>query len=323
MSKIVSYSDIEQTLLEKHDGKRIDIISRFPMLDDVQENVMTGSFSWHYTKSHRKDILRPFAYQFPNFISTPSELARTYLGIKYTRQRATRGQIEYFKQRHIAPLYAQPIGYEQGAYIDIRSAYWQILQTVGWDVDYYPGYFIGKKDTMEDFPFPDFKLTRNCLITAGLPSEANYWDCRDKKFKSVKTFNKLINMGVWALTMDVLHCVAWDAIAAGACYVHTDGYICHHSRVEAVISAIAEWGLEARIKYAGRTIVYGVGSYQVGEKATKNPHHAVMPFDGLELPSYNRWLKTRFRALAERTNYKWSSEWQKSIKSQLSNVSGQ
>lgn len=311
------FSSIEQHLMEKHEKQHIEVVRGFPTVSDLSESAMLGSFSWYYPLSKRKEVLRPFAYQFPNFLSTPSELSRSYLELKYPRQRATRQQIENFKQPRTAPLYAQPIGYEEGAYIDIRSAYWQILQVVGWDVDYMPGKWLGKKETMEDFPFPDFKLSRNCLVTAGLPSEASYWDFPKQTFGTVKTYNRFLNMGIWALTQDVLHCIAWDAIAAGAAYVHTDGYICHHSKVQAVQDAIASWGLESRIKTAGRTIVRGVGNYTVGEKATKNHADVCAPFDGLMLPPYNKWLKSTFRKHAERTNFIWSSNWQQQITSPL------
>jgi hypothetical protein len=311
------FSRIEQHLMEKHEKSRMEVVRAFPLIFEQRESVMLGSFSWYYPTSKRKEILRPFAYQFPNFLSTPSELSRSYLELKYTRQRATREQIENFKQPRTAPLYAQPIGYSEGAYIDIRSAYWQILQVVGWDVDYNPGKWLGKKDTMEDFPFPDFKLSRNCLVTAGLPSEASYWDFKKQTFGRVKTFNRFLNLGIWALVMDVLHCVAWDAVAAGACYVHTDGYIAHYSKVQAVQEAISSWGLESRIKNAGRTIVHGVGSYEVGDKVTKNPKNVCAPFDGLMLPPYMKWLKSTFRKHAERTNFIWSSDWQQQITSPL------
>ena len=211
---VISFSDIEQRIQEKHDNKRISVVGEFPLLDKMTENVMLGSFSWYYTKSHAKEILRPFAYNFGSFMSTPSELSRTYLELKYTKQRATKAQANDFRRTRSAPLYALPIGFEEGAYIDIRSAFWQILQIVGWDADYYAGNWLGKKDTMEDFPFPDFKLSRNCLVTAGLPGETKYWKADNHKFASVQTHNSLLNVGIWALVMDILHCVAWDAIAA-------------------------------------------------------------------------------------------------------------
>lgn len=305
----ILHSDIIECLADKHSRQNIDLVNRFPLLTAVDENVMLGSFSWYYVKSHRKEVLRQYALDFGKTIVTPSELARTYLQLKYPRQKAMSEQIAKFKQHISAPLYAKPQRYEQGVYIDIRSAYWQILQIVGWDADYNSGVWLGRGQPMDDFPYADIKLSRNCLITAGLPSEASFWEAKQKRFKSISTYNRSANLGIWSLVMEILHGVAWDCIAAGACYAHTDGYICDRSRVEAVRGAIAEWGLEARIKKSGETQVYGVGSYTIGNQSTKNPHIADHHYDGLILSPHRAWLKRKVSFFAERTNFKWQSDW--------------
>lgn len=306
------YSKIAEHIEEKHAKQTMDIVGSFPLLTDVQDDVMLGNFSWYYMRQKRKEILRPHAIQFPTFVSTPSELARAYIEVKYEKQRATREQIVFFRERSSAPLYASPHRYSNAFYIDIRSAFWQILQIVGWDCDYNPGVWLAKGQSMEDFPFAQVKLSRNCLVTCGLPSEANFWSGSERKFKRVKTFNRHINLGIWRLVMDVLHCIAWDCIAAGAIYAHTDGYICSSERVMAVQDALSSWGLESRIKAQGETIVYGVGAYKIGKTVTKNPKIHMSSFDGLILPEWNKWLKSRFRAHAERTHFIWENlEWER------------
>ena len=283
--KRVCHSDIISHLAERHTKQQIEIVDRFPSLLEVKDNVMLGSFSWYWMNSKRKDILRPFAMNFTETISTPSELARAYLELKYPKQRATGEQLREFEKPRSAPLFSKPQTLEEGVYIDIRSAYWQILQIVGWDADYNPQKWLARGEPMDDFPYADIKLSRNCLITAGLPSEASFWHGQDAKFKKVNTHNRSSNLGIWALTMDILHGVAWDAIQAGAIYAHTDGFICHAKRYDAVVSAIREWGLESRVKMAGETKVYGVGCYQIGEHGTKNPKIQDHHYDGLRLPS--------------------------------------
>lgn len=302
---MVSYSEIGAYISEKQANRKIDVVGEFPILPSLSGRVFLGSFSWYYVRQKRKDILRRFALQFPFGICTPSELARAYIACKYPRMRALNVQTEIFKRHISAPLYVQPHHYDNGYYVDIQSAYWQILQIVGWDADYYPGVWLAKGQPMDDFPFAQNRLTRNCLITCGLPSEASVWDGDQQKFIRVKTFNKQINLGIWKLVMDVLHCVAWDCIAAGAIYAHTDGYICSSERVVAVQNAISEWGLISTIKRQGVTDVYGVGSYTIDKFGTKNPHINTNPYDGLELPRYNNWLKKRFAAHAERTIFVW------------------
>lgn len=303
---MVSYSEIGAYISEKQAGRKIDVVPEFPLLPSLSGRVFLGSFSWYYVQQRRKDILRRFALQFPFGTCTPSELARSYIACNYPRQRALNVQTELFKQRISAPLYVSPHHYDSGYYVDIKSAYWQILQVVGWDADYYPGVWLAKGKPMDDFPFAENRLARNCLVTCGLPSEASVWDGDKQQFIRVKTFNKQINLGIWKLVMDVLHCIAWDCIAAGAIYAHTDGYICSGERVVAVQNAIQEWGLTSTIKRQGVTDVYGVGSYTIDRFGTKNPHIKTNPYDGLDLPEYNSWLKRRFQAHASRTNFLWT-----------------
>ena len=305
------YSEIGAYISEKQANRKIDVVGEFPALPSLQGRVFLGSFSWYYVKPKRKDILRRYALQFPFGTCTPSELARAYIACKYPRMRALNVQTQIFKRHISAPLYVSPHHYESGFYIDIKSAYWQILQVVGWDCDYYPGVWLAKGQPMDDFPFAETRLVRNCLVTCGLPSEASVWDGDKQQFIRVKTFNKQINLGIWRLVMDVLHCIAWDCIAAGAVYAHTDGYICSGERVVAVQNAISEWGLISTIKRQGVTDVYGVGSYTIDKFGTKNPHIRTRPYDGLELPEYNNWLRKRFAAHAKRTNFIWKdAKWE-------------
>jgi hypothetical protein len=293
--------------MERHEKQHIEIVDHFPLLTQIEDNVMLGSFSWYWMTSKHKHILRPHAFRFGELVTTPSEIARTYLEIKYKRQRATQDQLSYFRLKKSAPLYAKPHTYEEGVYIDIRSAYWQLLQIVGWDADYHSGHWLGRGEPMDDFPYADIKLSRNCLVTAGLPSEAQFWKGSEQKFKTMATHNRSSNLGIWALLMDILHGVAWDCVAAGAVYAHTDGYICDASRINAVMGAIAEWGLEARIKKTGKAQVYGVGSYTFGDQSTNTPKQS-HAFDGLLLSKDRTWLKSKVRFFAERTTFKWQSD---------------
>lgn len=303
-----SHSSILNKLSERHEKQAIQIVDDFPLLNRVTDNVILGSFSWYWMQAKKKDILRKFHLNFDGVITTPSELGRTYLELKYPKQRATGEQVREFQKHRSAPLFCQPHKFEQAVYVDIRSAYWQILQVVGWDADYNPSKWLGRGEPMDDFPYADIKLSRNCLITAGLPSDATFWQGKEQTFKRLATHNRTSNLGIWALEMDVLHGVAWDVVAAGATYVHTDGYICSVERLDAVMGAIAEWGLEARIKRVGAAQVYGVGSYAFEGQSTRTPKQS-HAYDALLLPSYNAWLKRKFRFFSERTEMKWVSDW--------------
>jgi len=306
---MTSHSSVIAKLEEKHSKQQIQVVDKFPLLNMVSDNVMLGSFSWYWMTEKKKEVLRPFALDFGSVITTPAELARTYLMLKYAKQRATKEQVSYFKQSHVAPLFAKPHKFESACYIDIRSAYWQILQIVGWDVDYNPLRWLGKGQPMDDFAYADIKLARNCLVTAGLPTEASFWAGSVQEFKRLSTYNSTSNLGIWALCQDVLHGVAWDAIRAGAVYAHTDGYICDAARSGAVIDAIRDWGLEARIKKSGTAEVNGVGAYTFGGISTRTPkqNHA---YDNLVLQEKHDWLKRKIRFFSERTNFVWQSNFQ-------------
>jgi len=306
---MTSHSSVIAKLEEKHSKQSISVVDRFPLLNFVSDNVMLGSFSWYWMTERKKEVLRPFALNFGNVLTTPAELARTYLQLKYPRQRATKEQVTYFKCPHFSPLYAKPHNFESACYIDIRSAYWQILQIVGWDVDYCPLRWLGKGQPMDDFCYADIKLARNCLVTAGLPTEASFWSGSVQEFKRMSTYNSTSNLGIWALCQDVLHGVAWDAIRAGAVYAHTDGYICDAQNSRKVIDAISEWGLEARIKKAGEAVVRGVGSYSFGNQSTNTPKQ-VHGYSNLILSDKHSWLKRKIRFFSERTNFVWQSNFQ-------------
>lgn len=307
------HSEIMGRLAEKQAKQEIEIVSKMPSLYEIQDYVMLGSFSWYHQQAKKRTLLRPFSMLFPEVVATPSDLVRGYLDIKYPKLRAVREQIAAWKVSYSQPLYAQPHQCERGVYIDIKSAYWTILQIVGWDADYFPSKWLGRGKDMQDFPYPDFKLTRNCLVTAGLVNDRSVWDGYKQTYQNTKMGNNHVNLGIWALAMDVLQCVAFDAIRAGAFYVHTDGYICDAGRLDAVQEAISEWGLTTTIKAAGETIVYGVGAYSVGEKVTKNPKMTSHYHWGIADISYRQWLKKRIKFFADRTDFKWSSEFNKNL----------
>src|SRR6185369_16235088 len=162
------HSEILARLEEKQAKQKVTVALNMPSLYDVQDFVMIGSFSWYMQEAKRRLLLRQFTMTWPNVLTTPSDLVRAYLDIKYPRLRATKEQVLKFQVQRSAPLYAQPHECEAGVYVDLRGAYWQIVQTLGWDVDYNPGVWLGKGVPMADWPYSDMKLTRNCLVTAGL-----------------------------------------------------------------------------------------------------------------------------------------------------------
>lgn len=225
----------------------------------------------------------------------PPVFTRLYLQSKYDYKRpVSTWQLERFKDKR-PPLYANPVTGEM-VYIDITSAYWQIVSAYGWDVDYAPGRGIAQKSTMEDFPLPDNRLARNSLVTAGLPAMVSIYNPHTEAYYSKKIHNPLINLGLYALVMDVLNGVAWDMIDhAKALYVHTDGVIVHMDRVAQAEEVMNAWGLKYKIKASGRGHVKGVGCYAIEDYWTKGYHkrREAAFLGGIRPPDAIRWLRDR------------------------------
>jgi hypothetical protein len=195
------------------------------------------------------------------------------------------------------PLYCQPCENFEGVYIDVKSAYWQIVKTLGWDIDYCPNRYIGKNSTMDDFPFPENKLARNCMVSCGLPGSINIWT--GERLIVQKKKNKFVNLVLWQAVQDVLHGAASDAVAAGAVYVYTDGYIVDRNKASAVYDALSSWGLEASEKYQGLCTVRNCGDYDIpGHQSKRKLTARTEAFSNLR-PTNTTWFRERYRRMAE------------------------
>lgn len=247
-------------------------LANFFPLSDLSSMTWIGTFSWaNQSMKQRwlKDnvVLEPFGIP-----QIPPELARDYLRTKYTEyRRHTIPQFKAINEHRAAPLFAKIGHYENMVLVDLSAAYWSILKIVGWDVDYSPGRWIGKRSEMFDFPFPESKLARNSLVSAGLITRQHIWT--GERLNSINAHNPLINYDIWSITQDILHSLATIALRAGSPHVHTDGYILPEKNVDAFRSELAHWGLPSTIKASGDCEVKGIGAYSIGEKRTKHAYH--------------------------------------------------
>jgi len=235
----------------------------------------------------------------------PPEIARDYLRAKYTAWRPhTEAQFASINEHRAAPLYAKIGQYADMAYVDLKAAYWSIIQVVGWDVDYHPGRWLGKRSDMHDFPLPDNKLARNSLVSTGLITRQNIWT--GEHLKSIKAHNPLVNYDVWALAQDVLHAIAQVALKAGAVHIHTDGYIVPMRMAIPLIEQVRKWGLQAIVKQEGDCKIYGIGSYDIGDKHTLHRYHyRPSNLNKLYEPDI-KWLMPRFAKFAK-TRIQWDT----------------
>jgi hypothetical protein len=205
------------------------------------------------------------------------------------------------QNRKTQPLYAIPCELEYGYYLDLQSAYWQILQLGGWDVDYLPNGFLAVRSSVHDFPFPQNKLARNSLVSMGLPSTSTIWK-PDKGLIRRGNSNATVNLVLWGFVQDVLHTFAHDMIEyAGAIYVNTDGYIIPHDKLETAMQIADGWGLVLRMKESGRAVVRGVGDYDIGSHQSKRPRKYPRKHEYIK-PLRFSWLRDRVKHFSHRIN---------------------
>lgn len=259
---------MEQAAVERAARYQLSMIERWPALTGFDEYVFCGSYSWTLPNTKRRMLYGPSAVNIGFGPQTPGDVIRDYLDFKYPKRlRATAAQRESLMVHRSFPALANRVNLDDAAYIDIKSAYWSIILACGWNVDYYPGRWLGVSSDNHDFPLQDNKPARSGLVTAGLSTPIRYWDGHGLHWKNGN--NTHINYGLWALVMDVLHAIAAEVVKAGAVYVHTDGYIVPHQAIDRTMNIITDWGLTASLRDRGETKVYGVGMYSIGNTRTK------------------------------------------------------
>jgi hypothetical protein len=303
-----------EAIEEKQSKKKIIITNRLPSLSSLKELTIIGKFSYYQNASQKRIIDKTESIELrPGLIETPPNIARTYLYDKYKLSpRLSKVQfdanVESLRQM---PNYAKPSSFEYGFYIDIKSAYWSIMNIAGWDVDYYPGKWLSDGTPPGDFPFPEHKTARSCLYSAGSVSFENgrwsssipYYDPNYRSkgkldpFDSFKNGNPLANPGLCKLTSDVLNAIATQAIGAGAVYANTDGFIAPNERVAGhIVHIIMNWGLEARVKAEGKGGVKSAGAYKVGNEVS-SPYKIRKDTQAIKKvfePRYITWLEKTF-----------------------------
>lgn len=261
---------MRDVLLKANEDKNINIVGNLPDPHELTETSVIGTFS--ITGNTQRYIIRDADTMFiTDGHYTPSEIARAYLDVVFPEQlRATKAQANAFRDLSHAPLYVNPGFMRSGAYIDIKSAYFQITNLVGWNVDYMPGKFVSPGRSVEDFPMPNHKIARNCLVTSGLPGHIQMWD--GERIVRRWSNNKHVNLGLMRLIHDVLNSFAVIAVLEyGAKYVNTDGCIIHNHLAEDFINMLQmRLGLVAEVKHWGETWITGPGSYKVGDYETKS-----------------------------------------------------
>lgn len=299
------YDKMETVCSEKYSGYTVHLLDRWPPLSSIDCECYIGSMVMTSQVSKQRWMLKKHAVPFAGTWVTAADLARAYLNIKYkgVKRRITTIQWkEFYEHRRQMPLSAFPCEIPNAYYIDIRSAYWTILRAVGWEVDYMPLKWLSVKNdlTVNDFPFQENKMARNCLVSLAADGSRMMQVWTGKEIQYRKGGNGLVNKMLYSLVADVLNAVACECLAAGAVYSFTDGFIVPDYAVGAVEDTIAAWGLSTSVKHAGPSTVKSVGAYRIGGFRTKK-------FDRQGGHSFSKiaahrteWLRKRFKHFSDK-----------------------
>lgn len=295
-------------LLDDLRGRGEDRYLKYPYIFDYPDSILevkvpafVGDFSLTATGGlfrwlRKTAVVRPFGFD-----QSVTEVTRDYLSLKYKLPlKIRKAQIDATKDIPGAPLMALPGSYGDGVYIDIKSAYWQIVRAVGWDVEYFPGRYVAVGSSHEDAPefLVKQKLFRASMVSMCRTRDAHIYDGVSSIY-SKSMSNPYVNYRLLRFVMDVLNGIAWEMSKkiVALWYVNTDGYIVSRAEVGTAISILTSWGLEFDIKGEGVTKVWGAGSYRVGSLNTRRPGNN-LSINNLTEVNYE-WLKMRFRRFVE------------------------
>jgi hypothetical protein len=313
---------LKEAALKRADNFQTFYVRKFPDESYFKEIVMMGSHSYCLIQTKRrlvKEKMKIDPVNDPSVVETPSAIARDYLRHVYQRgPRGTKAQMIKVEGLPPVPSYAKPGKFAHGSYIDIRSAYWSIMKIIGWDLDYNPGLWISPGRPPADFPFPDHKVARNCLVSAGRmgsidpetqkPRGIPMYDPRKlpgDPYSEVIRGSELKNNQLPRLIHDLLNSIAAQAIEVGAVYVNNDGFIGPTPNItDRIIGVIRDWGLDYSIKGEGGGQVKASGTYEVGIAKTKQFEavHDPISISHVYPPDYANWLQTEFSFFAAKGN---------------------
>lgn len=302
---LAMYERMNEVAREKYAGYTVHLIDRWPALSTITVDCIIGSMVITSTSTKQRWLLARDAIPFGDTWVTSADLARIYLNLKYkgVKRRITTPQWkDFYETNRYPPLAALPLSLENAYYVDIRSAYWTILRAVGWDVDYMPDHWLKVKDrcTVNDFPFPQIKMARNCLVSLAADGsrQIRCWDGQKMYFR--RGGNALVNKMLWSLVCDVLNNVAYECLQVGAVYSFTDGFIVPEESIHDVEEVISSWGFGTSIKASGVTEIKGAGAYRIGNFITRKFKKQSGTRISKIRPRCLDWLKPRFAFFARR-----------------------
>lgn len=231
-----------------------------------EDYVILGSLSQTWRNITRREIRQGRADVVGDKVDAPTAHSRDYLLYCYPRRPCKKEQRIALLQKHM-PIYVDPCILHDACYVDIKSAWWKIINAVGWDCEYWPGRWLGKGTPPADFPLPTNKVARSALVTIGISSRLPIW--HNNVIHYEKVYNRSENLHLWGIVADLLQSIARIGIDQYmAAYVQTDGYIMPQSNAVPFSNFLKSVGLESHIKWKGDVLIVGAGCYISSNHAT-------------------------------------------------------
>ena len=295
---------MEQAYNERNSSySRVAVLARMPDFHTIPEPVWLGHFSWSTTKTKERWLKGNTVVDMGFGAQTPGDVVRDYLDFYFpSRQRAYGKEADFYRTKISTPLYLRPGILVDGVYVDIKSAYFSLVNLVGWNVRYKPGSWISPGRPCYDFPLANdtrriAKSARACLVSFGLHRKSTFWN--GSKIVERNTRNNHVNYGLWHVCQDILHAIATVAVSLNAVYIHTDGYILPSGNAEVLEDYIRSWGLRTGRKGQGPTLVFGFGNFRVGNHETKRLRPFIgKPYRYVKNPD-GKWLQSQLKRRIE------------------------
>lgn len=306
LSDDIKWAGLLEAVRDEYE-KRETIISEWRIRDFAAEPfVVYGTMS---AASKTKRWIRPSAViSVGGLPTTMGSLVRTWLRQTYRlplRRKADQiAEAERYLKAHSMPLYAVAGWQGEALYLDISSAYLQIASAIGWDVDVSLTRNFLSVRRLPPLPLGlyESKLARALLYSLAYPSLANV--VRYGRVSAEALPAPYRNPLFCMVVMLVLRSVAFDLITvANAVYVHTDGAIIPVEYLPEALAVYDTWGLVVSEKARGDAIVYGVGSYRVGQRASATIQKGGRSYTNIHRFDAPEWFIREFSRFAVTSPY--------------------
>lgn len=305
---MVTQADLKRRAQHRRDRYQTHEISKMFIPKDPVKQYIKGEYSLtqangKLAQRERFILKNDNSIDYGEFCETPTSTARDFIHLSNLKPSRMRAGISY-RDYVSTPDYAMPgAQFSDGAYLDIRAAYFSILNLVGWNCNYALGRWCFFGDAMTDFPFPENRIARNSLVTSA-EKKTEMRRVVNGQIVVRPSWNELTNLHLVTAVSDVLHALANLAVEAGAVYVNTDGFIAPTAPIsDKIAQYISDFGLTARVKEQGGGMVASMTNYRIGNKATigfRAPKTALDPKSSICAMSTQKiiWLQKQLDFIA-------------------------